>query len=195
MDSNPGGAQSPVRQGGLGLKLGLVAASMAVGAIGATAIAAGAATTSPTAPSASASASPTAPNSQAPNSEAPNSQAPNSQTPNSQAPGERGGEGECRGGRGGGRGPAPARGDEQAVTGAQAEALKAAALKAVPGGTVYRVETDAGDAAFEVHMTKADGAEVTVKFDENLAVIEVQEGMGKGDPKPADDQTDDQTDD
>ena len=169
MDSNPGGAQRPVRRGGLGLKLGLVAASMAVGAIGATAIAAGAATTSPTAPSASASASPTAPDSQA---------------PDSQAPDERRGPGECRGGRGGGRGPAPARGDEQAVTPAQNEALRAAALKAVPGGTVHRVETDAGDAAFEAHMTKADGAEVTVKFDENLAVIEVQEGMGKGDPAP-----------
>jgi hypothetical protein len=44
------------------------------------------------------------------------------------------------------------------------------------------VETDAGDAAYEAHMTKADGTEVTVKFDKNLAVIKVESGMGQGDP-------------
>ena len=164
MDNNiPGEAKTPVRRDGLGLKLGLVAASLAVGAIGATAIAAGAESTSSAAPSASASASATAPNSEAPDSSS----------------------GEGTRGRGGhGHGSAPVRGDEKAVTAAQSEALKAAALKAVPGGTVYRVETDADGAAFEAHMTKADGAEVTVKFDEKLAVIEVQEGMGKGDPDP-----------
>lgn len=63
--------------------------------------------------------------------------------------------------------------------------LRAAALKAVPGGTVYRVETDAGDGEYEAHMTKADGSEVTVKFDKNLAVTQVESGMGAGDPAPA----------
>jgi hypothetical protein len=58
-------------------------------------------------------------------------------------------------------------------------------LKAVPGGTVYRVETDAGDATYEAHMTKSDGTEVTVKFDKNLAVTGVESGMGKGDPRPS----------
>jgi hypothetical protein len=55
----------------------------------------------------------------------------------------------------------------------------------VPGGTVYRIETDAGDATYEAHMTKADGTEVTVKFDKNLAVTKVEAGMGAGDPAPA----------
>jgi uncharacterized membrane protein YkoI len=59
-----------------------------------------------------------------------------------------------------------------------AATLKAAALKAVPGGTVYRVETDSGNAAYEAHLTKADGSLVTVKFDKNLAVTKVESGMG-----------------
>lgn len=78
----------------------------------------------------------------------------------------------------------PVRDDEKAVTDAQAATLKAAALKAVPGGTVYRIESDAGDGAYEAHMTKADGTRVTVKFDEKLAVIKVESGMGTGDPAP-----------
>jgi hypothetical protein len=79
-------------------------------------------------------------------------------------------------------GATPVRGDEKSVSSADAAALKAAALKAVPGGAVYRVETDAGDGKFEVHMTKADGTPVTVKFDKNLALIKVEDGMGTGDP-------------
>ena len=60
--------------------------------------------------------------------------------------------------------------------------LKAAALKAVPGGTVYRVETDGDGDAYEAHMTKADGSLVTVKFDKNYAVTGVEDGMGAGGP-------------
>jgi uncharacterized membrane protein YkoI len=82
-------------------------------------------------------------------------------------------------------GSASVRSDEKELTGTDAEKAKAAALAAVPGGTVYRVETDAGDGEYEAHMTKADGTEVTVKLDANFAVIEVQDGMGKGDPAPA----------
>jgi hypothetical protein len=63
--------------------------------------------------------------------------------------------------------------------------MKAEALKAVPGGTVNRIETDAGDGRYEAHMTKADGSMVTVKFDENLKVIKVEPGMGEGDPMPS----------
>ena len=70
------------------------------------------------------------------------------------------------------------RSDEKAVSDSVAATLKAAALKAVPGGTVYRVETDSGDAAYEAHLTKADGSLVTVKFDKNLAVTKVESGMG-----------------
>ena len=88
------------------------------------------------------------------------------------------------GGRPGPGGAASVRSDEQVVTGSKAATLKAAALKAVPGGTVIRVETDAGDAAYEVHMKKADGTLVTVKFDKNLKLTKVESGMGQGDPAP-----------
>jgi hypothetical protein len=82
-------------------------------------------------------------------------------------------------------GSASVRSDEQVVTGTKAATLTAAALKAVPGGTVIRVETDAGDGAYEVHMTKSDGTAVTVKLDSSLAVTGVEDGMGKGDPAPS----------
>jgi hypothetical protein len=85
-------------------------------------------------------------------------------------------------GHGGAR---PVRSDEKSVSSATAATLRAAALKAVPGGTVYRIETDAGDGVYEVHMTKADGSLVTVKFDKNLKVTKVESGMGTGDPAPA----------
>ncbi len=82
-------------------------------------------------------------------------------------------------------GAQPVRPDEKAVSGSTATTLRAAALKAVPGGTVYRIETDAGDGVYEAHMTKADGSLVTVKFDKNLKVTKVESGMGTGDPAPA----------
>ena len=88
------------------------------------------------------------------------------------------------GGHGGDHGAGPVRGDEKAVSAADAAKLKAAALKAVPGGTVYRVESDSGDGVYEAHMTKADGTEVTVKVDKNLNVTKVEDGMGMGDPRP-----------
>jgi hypothetical protein len=84
------------------------------------------------------------------------------------------------------RGPADTatavRAGEKAVTGTDLAILKAAALKAVPGGSVYRVETDADGATYEAHMTKADGSHVTVKFAKNLTVTAVQNGMGAGGP-------------
>jgi hypothetical protein len=82
-------------------------------------------------------------------------------------------------------GAQPVRPDEKSVSSATAATLRAAALRAVPGGTVYRIETDAGDGAYEVHMTKADGSLVTVKFDNNLKVTKVESGMGTGDPAPS----------
>ena len=85
-------------------------------------------------------------------------------------------------GRPGPGGAQPVRPDERSVTAATAATLRAAALKAVPGGSVYRIETDAGDGAYEVHMKKADGSLVTVKFDRNLKVTKVEKGMGAGDP-------------
>jgi hypothetical protein len=140
------------------MKVGLVSAGIAAGAVGAMAFSAGAATNG------SGAASNTASSYAAQNGSAP-----------SGAPSRPPGPG----------GSAPVRSDEHAVSDSVAATLKAAALKAVPGGTVIRVETDAGDAAYEVHMHKADGSLVTVKFDKNLAETAVEDGMGKGDPAPA----------
>ena len=71
--------------------------------------------------------------------------------------------------------------DEKPVSSAIEAKLRAAALKAVPGGTVLRIETDSGDAVYEAHMKKSDGSFVTVKFDTSYAVTAVEDGMGKGD--------------
>jgi len=76
------------------------------------------------------------------------------------------------------------RGDEKAVSSTISATLTQKALAKVPGATVYRVETDSGDAAYEVHLTKSDGTEATVKFDKNLNVTALETGMGKGDPAP-----------
>jgi uncharacterized membrane protein YkoI len=85
---------------------------------------------------------------------------------------ETGGFGGHHGGPGGGNG-------ETAVTGSKATTLKNAALAKVPGATVEEVSTDSGDAAYEVHLKKPDGTEVTVKFDKNLAYVSTEDGRGK----------------
>ncbi|MCU1370279.1 MAG: hypothetical protein JWO77_1473 [Ilumatobacteraceae bacterium] len=69
---------------------------------------------------------------------------------------------------------------ETALTGTNKTKAEAAALKAVPGATVVRSETDAEGAAFEVHLKKADGSAVTVKLDANFAVTATEEGHGPG---------------
>jgi hypothetical protein len=74
----------------------------------------------------------------------------------------------------------PVRGDETLLTGTNADKAKAAALKAVPGGTIIRLETDSGPAEYEAHMKKADGSRVTVLFDANFNVTSVESGMGGG---------------
>ncbi len=76
----------------------------------------------------------------------------------------------------------PVRAGEKALTGTDLATAKAAALKAVPGGTVFRVETDADGATYEAHMTKADGTHITVKFDKSFVVTAIQTGMGPGGP-------------
>ncbi|HET7429740.1 MAG TPA: hypothetical protein VFJ66_09795 [Gaiellales bacterium] len=69
---------------------------------------------------------------------------------------------------------------ETVLTGSAASKAKAAALAAVPGATVLRVETDSGPAAYEAHMRKSDGSFVTVKLDSSFHVTAVQDGMGAG---------------
>ena len=81
-------------------------------------------------------------------------------------------------------GPAPVRSDEKQVSGSTATTLTQKAEAKVSGATAYRVESDAGDGYYEVHMKKSDGWLVTVKFDKSLAITSVETGMGKGDPGP-----------
>jgi hypothetical protein len=69
---------------------------------------------------------------------------------------------------------------ETLLTGTSASKAKAAALAAVPGATIVRVETDSGGAAYEAHMKKADGSFVTVKLDSSFKVIATQDGFGAG---------------
>ena len=92
--------------------------------------------------------------------------------------------GDAHSGPPGGFAGGPGRSDEKVVTGANATTMTTKAKAKVPGGTVLRVESDAGDAAYEVHMQKSDGSLVTVKFDKNFNVTGVEDGMGKGDPTP-----------
>jgi hypothetical protein len=72
-----------------------------------------------------------------------------------------------------------ANGETEAVlTGDDLTKATAAAQAAVPGATAQRAETDAEGAAYEVHMTKADGSIVTVKLDGNFNVTDTIDGMG-----------------
>jgi len=65
---------------------------------------------------------------------------------------------------------------ETLLTGDTADKAKAAALAAVPGGTIERVENDAEGATYEAHMTKADGSHVTVKLDAAFKVTNIETG-------------------
>jgi len=66
------------------------------------------------------------------------------------------------------------RSDETLLTGDAAAKVRQVALAKVPGGTIVRVESDAdGNAAYEAHMTKADGTPVTVYVDKQFNVVSV----------------------
>lgn len=67
------------------------------------------------------------------------------------------------------------RSDETLLTGPTESKVRAAALARVSGGTIVRIETDAdGHAAYEAHMTKADGTPVTVYVDKSFNVVSVE---------------------
>jgi hypothetical protein len=72
---------------------------------------------------------------------------------------------------------------ETLLTGSSAAKAKAAALAAVPGATVVRVETDSAGAAYEAHLKKADGSYVTVKLDRAFHVTQTVSGFGGGPPR------------
>jgi uncharacterized membrane protein YkoI len=65
---------------------------------------------------------------------------------------------------------------EVVLTGDAAAKANSAALAAVPGATVDRVENDAEGATYEAHMTKADGSHVTVKLDASFNVTSIENG-------------------
>jgi uncharacterized membrane protein YkoI len=70
--------------------------------------------------------------------------------------------------------------DETALTGDIAEKVKAAALAAVPGGTIIRVETDSDGSPYEAHVKKADGSEAVVKVNDAFTVTTIEDHPGKG---------------
>jgi hypothetical protein len=77
---------------------------------------------------------------------------------------------------------------EELLTGDTATQVTAAAQKAVPDGTIDRVETDAEGSPYEAHVTKSDGTHVTVKVDADFTVttVETDQGPGgHGGPPPA----------
>lgn len=65
---------------------------------------------------------------------------------------------------------------ETPLTGDTLTKATSAAKVAEPGATVERAETDAEGATYEVHMTKSDGSEVTVKLDANFKVTSTESG-------------------
>ena len=69
---------------------------------------------------------------------------------------------------------------ETLLSGSAASSAKAAALAAVPGAKVIRVETDSAGAAYEAHLQKSDGSYVTVKLDRSFHVTATQSGFGGG---------------
>ena len=70
--------------------------------------------------------------------------------------------------------------NETLLTGTTADKVKAAALAAVPGATIIRVETDSAGSPYEAHVTKADGTQVTVKIDASFKVTATEQGFGAG---------------
>ncbi|MEO8697158.1 MAG: hypothetical protein ABI658_26860 [Acidimicrobiales bacterium] len=66
---------------------------------------------------------------------------------------------------------------EAVLSGDVATSVSAAAQAAVPDGTIDRVETDAEGAAYEAHMTKADGSKVTVKLNADFSIAGIEAGM------------------
>jgi hypothetical protein len=61
---------------------------------------------------------------------------------------------------------------ETLLTGATAQKVRTAALAAVPGGTILRVETSR-DGSYEAHVRKANGTEVVVRLDKNFKVTSI----------------------
>jgi tetrahydromethanopterin S-methyltransferase subunit E len=73
---------------------------------------------------------------------------------------------------------------EKAVTGEAATKAKAAAVKAVGGGTAGDVTTNYFGNGYEVTVTKSDGSKVEIHLDSSFNVMAGPGGLG-GAPPPA----------
>jgi hypothetical protein len=80
------------------------------------------------------------------------------------------------------RRPRPPRVEEKPLAASLTASLKAKALAAVPGGTVDRVTSGHGDAAYEALVKKADGTRVRIEFDKNQKLLRIETGPPKGGP-------------
>ena len=56
---------------------------------------------------------------------------------------------------------------------------RVAALAAVPGGTILRVESDAEGSVYKAHMKNPVGTPVTVKMDAHFKVIGIEQQLGQ----------------
>jgi hypothetical protein len=72
--------------------------------------------------------------------------------------------------------------NETLLTDGRASKVKAAALAAVPGGTIIPVETDSEGSPYEAHVGKSDGSIVTVKVNKDFKVTSTESGFGRGMP-------------
>jgi hypothetical protein len=71
---------------------------------------------------------------------------------------------------------------EQAVTGEAADKAKAAAVKAVGGGTAGDVTTDYFGNGYEVTVTESDGSKVEIHLDSSFNMMSRPGGSGGGQP-------------
>jgi hypothetical protein len=70
------------------------------------------------------------------------------------------------------------------LTGDDATKAKAAALAAVPGATIQRVETDAdGNGTYEAHIVTSTGKMETVEMDSTFKVVSILDGPGGNSPQ------------
>jgi hypothetical protein len=72
--------------------------------------------------------------------------------------------------------------NETLLTDGTASKVRAAALAAVPGGTIIRVETDSEGSPYEAHVRTSDGSIVTVKVNKDFKVTSTESGFGRGMP-------------
>ena len=76
------------------------------------------------------------------------------------------------------RPPRPEGPPPNVITGETADKVAAAALAAVPGATVDRVQDNGGENGYHAHLTKADGSKVRVEVDEAFEVTSVTADTG-----------------